>query len=669
MRDRIYRALVSRIPGIRSRYLRLRERGAGRPAALFYLFWLHIRYYLLFDRSLREPGSGSPYEYRRLEYKESESSRSGRQSPREYARDLMGYDLISFDIFDTLILRPFSDPTDLFFLVGRELHYPDFRRLRILAEQKARKRLVQEGKSPEASLEDIWREMETVTGIPARDGMLAEKKWEEACCEANPFFQQVFRLLKRQGKRVIAVSDMYLPESFLRRLLSRCGYEGFEQIYVSCETGKSKHDGSLYRAIREAYGAGCSILHIGDNPYSDQKQALANGFSTQLYQNCQTAGNPYRAQDLSSIAGSLYRGIVNTHLHCGISRFSREYEYGFVYGGLFVTGFCQFLHDYVQHARIDKLLFLSRDGDVLLKAYRKRYPDASEQAVYAHWSRLAAVKLTAGFYKSEYFTRFLTHKENQGYSIRQILRSMELKGMEDRLCRTVGLNPGDLLTHKNAGSIQDYLEKHWSQVLAQYEPQRNASGQYYRALLKGCRRAAAVDIGWAGSGAMMLSLAAKRLWDIPCKITGVLAGTNSAFSPHPDVPEPFFISGEMVSYLFSAGENRDLWKFHDPGKGHNLLWELLLGSPQGGLKGFSTAADGSCVLQFQRAPENGDKIREIHRGILDFAEKWNDLEQRFGMEIPISGRDAYAPMLLALSRKNKKFLHGLEGLMDEAVIG
>ena len=125
----------------------------------------------------------------------------------------------------------------------------------------------------------------------------------------------------------------------------------------------------------------------------------------------------------------------------------------------------------------------------------------------------------------------------------------------------------------------------------------------------------------------------------------------------------------MVSYLFSSGENRDLWKFHDPGKGHNLLWELLLGSPQGGLKGFSTAADGSCVLQFQRAPENGDKIREIHRGILDFAEKWNDLEQRFGMEIPISGRDAYAPMLLALSRKNKKFLHGLEGLMDEAVIG
>ena len=129
------------------------------------------------------------------------------------------------------------------------------------------------------------------------------------------------------------------------------------------------------------------------------------------------------------------------------------------------------------------------------------------------------------------------------------------------------------------------------------------------------------------------------------------------------------IDGQLVSYLYSAGENRDLWKFHDPGKNHNLFWELLLGSPQGGLKGFSLDCNGSCVLQFRRAPNNEDKIREIHRGILDFVEQWGKIEQQLGMEIPISGRDAYAPMLLALNRKNKKFLHDLEDLMDEAVIG
>ena len=669
MKDRLYRAVVNRIPGIRFRYLSFREQGAGRLAGLFFLLWLHIRYYLLFDPSLRDTEHTAPYEYRPLYAKRSESSLSHGLCPQEYVQNLMKYDLISFDIFDTLIVRPFSDPTDLFFLMGMELEYPDFRRLRIQAEKQARKLREQSDRSTEVTLEEIWKVLEKETGIPAKNGILVEKKWEMACCHANPFFQEVFHLLKKSGKRMIAVSDMYLPGDFLTTLLKQCGYEGLEHLFVSCDMNASKHEGSLYQKIRKRYGTDCSILHIGDNPYSDQKQALANGFSVLPYQNYNTMGNPYRARDMSSITGSIYRGIVNAQLHCGLSCFSREYEYGFVYGGLFVTGFCKFLHEYARRSNIDKLLFLSRDGDVLLKAYRKRYPEQIKQIAYAHWSRLVAVKLTAQFYPNEYFTRFLTHKESAGYSIRQILQSMELEDMETELCHQTGFSPYEEFTHKNAIKIKHYFEKHWDLVLAHYEEQRKAGGQYYRNLLKGCRRAAAVDIGWAGSGAIMLSLAARRLWDIPCKITGVLAGTNSALASQPDVPEPFLIDGQLVSYLYSAGENRDLWKFHDPGKNHNLFWELLLGSPQGGLKGFSLDCSGSCVLQFRRAPNNGDKIREIHRGILDFVEQWGKIEQQLGMDIPISGRDAYAPMLLALNRKNKKYLHDLEDLMDEAVIG
>lgn len=669
MKERIYRLLVNRIPGIRSRYIQFRDRGAGRLAGLFYLLWLYIRYFLLFDKSLRVLEHISYYEDRRLYRKDSESSLSYELCPQEYAKKLMKYDLISFDIFDTLILRPFSDPTDLFSLMGMELEYPDFRRLRIRAEKHARELHKQVGGSPEVTLEEIWKVLEKETGIPAENGILVEKKWETACCYANPFFQEVFCLLKRRGKRMIAVSDMYLPGNFLRELLIRCGYEGLEEVFVSCDAGQSKHSGTLYQKIRDVYGVDCSILHIGDNPYSDGKQALSNGFSTLLYENCNTAGNRYRALDMSDVTGSMYRGIVNAQLHSGLSRFSREYEYGFVYGGLFVTGFCRFLHEYTQHAHIDKLLFFSRDGDVLLKAYRKLYPEQIKQTAYAHWSRLAAVKLTAKYYKNEYFTRFLTHKENQGYSIRRIFQSMELEDMGDGFCQSVGISPDEVLTHKNAGDIQNYLEDNWSQVLSHYEGEQKAGGQYYRSLLDGCQHAAAVDIGWAGSGAVMLRTAVRRLWGIPCKITGILAGTNSGLSHHPEIPEPFLISGELVSYLYSAWQNRDLWKFHDPDKNHNLYWELLLGSPQGSLKGFSLDENENCVLHFKRPPEHGDKIREIHRGILDFVEQYRQIEHRLGIQIPISGRDAYAPMLLALSRKNKKFMRDLEGLTDEAGIG
>ena len=54
---------------------------------------------------------------------------------------------------------------------------------------------------------------------------------------------------------------------------------------------------------------------------------------------------------------------------------------------------------------------------------------------------------------------------------------------------------------------------------------------------------------------------------------------------------------------------------------------------------------------------------------MDFVGQLLETERQIGWELPISGRDAYAPMLLACSRKNKKFMKGLEELLDEEHIG
>ena len=81
--------------------------------------------------------------------------------------------------------------------------------------------------------------------------------------------------------------------------------------------------------------------------------------------------------------------------------------------------------------------------------------------------------------------------------------------------------------------------------------------------------------------------------------------------------------------------------------------------------GQGADGDGSFRLAFRENRTNPDKIREIHRGILDFVDLFLDTERRLGMEIPVSGRDAYAPMLAVLSRKNKAFRRELEELLDE----
>ena len=48
------------------------------------------------------------YEEKRLYSGGSESSLSERESPEAFAAKLMAFDVISMDVFDTLLFRPFS---------------------------------------------------------------------------------------------------------------------------------------------------------------------------------------------------------------------------------------------------------------------------------------------------------------------------------------------------------------------------------------------------------------------------------------------------------------------------------------------------------------------------------------------------------------------------------
>lgn len=669
MKDRLYGFLVHRTPGIRDRYCKAREEGRGRLYRLLLLLWLHVRYYIFLDRRLARPLRFPYYEEKVLCRGGSESALAGRESPKIFASRLAAFDVVSFDVFDTLLFRPFSQPADLFYLIGRRLGYPDFKSIRVRAEARAREKKRREAGTGEVTLAEIWAELEVCAGIPRQTGMEAEWEEERRCCFANPYMLEVVAELRRRGKRILAVSDMYLGEAYIRKLLEDCGYGELDGCFVSCDYGASKGDGRLYRIIRERLGRGLSFAHVGDNPRSDREQAAANGFRPFFYPNINLSGSRFRAEDLSAVTGSVYRGLVNAHLYSGLNVYSKEYEYGFVFGGLFAVGYCRFIHRIAQERGVDRLLFLSRDGAALLEAYRRMYPEDRERTVYAYWSRMAAVKLTASYFKREYFRRFIEHKADGRFTLRQILESMELIRLLPDLCRTLGVDDRTPLTYKNAEDVKSYLLDRWEEVLRLYRPQVTAAGNYYRRLLSGCRRAAAVDVGWAGSGAVMLDYAVNRLWGMDCPVTGILAGTNACDNPEADAGEPFFLDGRLVSYLFSQGENRDLWKFHDAARGHNLYWELLLGADEGSLRGFYPDGESGYVCRFGEPPSHAASIREIHRGLLDFVELFLRAEARMGVRLPVSGRDAYAPMISVCSKKNKRFRKGLEALLDDAHIG
>ena len=316
-------------PAAKEEYLAFRARGGGKLAGGCRLL----------GRKLR----GRPPQEKLLYSGGPESSLSRRESPEQLAARLAAYDVVTFDVFDTLLLRPLARPEDAFYLLGARPGYPDLRRLRIQAEEEARRRKELAAGSREVTLEEIWAVLAPETGLSQTEGMAAERKLESDLCRANPYFLPVVAALRRQGKTLAVLSDMYLEEETVAALLDRCGFGTFDACLVSGERGSSKSGGGLYRLAQKLLGPGRACAHVGDDPWADQRQAEAAGWAAFPYRNVHRAGAPYRAEDMSPIVGSLYRGLVNMRLHNGAELHSRAWEYGYVYGGLFAVGYCRFV--------------------------------------------------------------------------------------------------------------------------------------------------------------------------------------------------------------------------------------------------------------------------------------------------------------------------------------
>ena len=658
MRRALYNALVNKVPGITYRYHRMHDGTHGWKKVLswVYLFILNFCYHILFMRFLGQKPGAELYENRRLPLQESESKMNRRQNAdctvEKFVEKLSKYEIISFDLFDTLIFRPFDAPTDLFYFLDEKAGILDFHRIRIEMESEARKEHFERRKNYEVSLQEIWDKIEKEAGPASSPGMEAELQLERQYCYANPFMLEVYQRLKELGARMIITTDMYLPESFLTGLLEENGYSGFEKIFVSNSLEKSKAEGSLYDVVRQHYGNGTRIIHVGDNEHSDVRMAGKHGLDTMYYPNINKYSLTYRAHDMSSIIGSSYRGIVNAHLYSGLHTYSMEYEYGFVYGGLFVLGYCTYIHKYCKKNDIDRLLFLARDGDILKQVYDLLYP--GEDTHYVLWGRFPAAKMMADYNRYDYFRRMLLHKTGERKTAGQLLTEAGLSSLTAQLDQEQQtLTASTVITAANVNHLKSWMQENWTAVLDCYQEEARATQQVFQELLAGSLHAAAVDIGWAGSGAASLAYLCERVWKIPCRITGILAGTNTIHNTEPDASEAMLQTGRLTAYLYSQRENRDLLKKHDLNRDYNVYWEMLLSSEAPRFLGYAFDDDGGVIPKFGKTDVNPELAREIQSGILDFVREYRSHFKDQPEMFRISGRDAYAPMLAAAGHKER----------------
>ena len=155
-------------------------------------------------------------------------------------------EIVSFDLFDTLIVRKVYSYTDIFELVDtalkeRGIVIPDFAKLRLSFEKEL-------SKAGAPGLETIYQavlDKSDNVGISATQ--LADLEWKTDLASIMPRYAMldVFSKCIDAGKRVFITTDSYYNLDQIKGFLDAAGISGYEDVLVSSEYDLSKPQGLL----------------------------------------------------------------------------------------------------------------------------------------------------------------------------------------------------------------------------------------------------------------------------------------------------------------------------------------------------------------------------------------------------------------------------------------
>lgn len=284
------------------------------------------------------------------------------------------HDVISFDVFDTAVLRPYLKPSDVFLHIERFLNLKKFAEKRMKAETKARIHVNQE----EVTYDDIYAHL----GKSFQKAHAFEAEFEKRICQRNVEIYQHYQYALEKNKKVIFVSDMYLPEAVVKEILTKNGFTSFDHLFVSSTHKKRKSSGELYDVVIEKTGTKPdNILHIGDNMEKDIKMAGTRGIHTFHYPKIidrfleehsnmkkLLEKSPDRRFKKDELSISLLLGL-NAILWIENHRDNYWTRIGAIYAGPFLYFFTQWIYDNAISKEIRNIAFAARDGFNLVKIF------------------------------------------------------------------------------------------------------------------------------------------------------------------------------------------------------------------------------------------------------------------------------------------------------------
>ena len=524
--------------------------------------------------------------------------------------------IVSFDLFDTLFVRPALSGDDILRLFSKTIE----KEYNLNVEQE-RLSAVKKLQNPYASSSAIWRYIAAQLGFSIELAELfAQKEFEfekNLICQRK-LGKRIFDYAVLKGKKIIAVSDMHFSKAQLMEMLYKCNYYDVSDVYVSCERSAVKRTGDLFDVVL-ACEKECkpdNILHIGDSHKADYIAPKSKGLKTFFIPKNTVLFREYfdAHKLLNNLGDDIYGNIIigfaiNQLLEhpeeTGVNFTLQTYIHLIIFPMLLHTSLFLLNEPDIQMSKkYRKLYFASRDGYLTKKAYDLLCPffESKLESCYLLTSRIACRTMTEDSFFERLYARFIPQDCTLAEFVTATvtdssLRELILLELDDESRNT-------LIRPKTQQCIT--LLSHYAEALENHHNEKKqATFAYYSNMFEDATSVLMVDCGFCGT---------------------ISAYLTRAFHGDKKFDKAFFWENEKNQMLDDINGTKTYTAFSSK-KGHLLgpQVESMFSEISGSCLGFSLSLNGTPIPIF----ENNWQPEEMKSDILFVQQYALDLVQKF----------------------------------------
>ena len=244
--------------------------------------------------------------------------------------EISSHDVISFDIFDTLIGREVSYPLDVYDIIEHICKnkgwYNGFKESRCSVD------IYSEQTHSNHTLDELYINLNKHYGLSEQfinDVKRTEVDLDKFLTYRIDRNNKLLEYALKTGKIVILTSDMYYTSEMMKDILIKNSIKGYDDVYISCELKLSKQESDIYEWLSDKY-SGKQILHFGDNYYGDFINSKEKGLDAVYLINssdCIIYSDLYLIKSFEkNLLDSIVVGLFQKHFISNCSMFDFYYD-------------------------------------------------------------------------------------------------------------------------------------------------------------------------------------------------------------------------------------------------------------------------------------------------------------------------------------------------------